>query len=62
MKKILRYILIAALTFGAFAVMHEMATAERGFQALGGELAAFMIPLFFWIAPGKKETVAEEQQ
>lgn len=56
MKKLFKYAAIAALTVGVFLLMHEAATAERGFNAIGGEVAALFIPFFLWIATSGRES------
>lgn len=47
---------IAALTIACFMWGHELATAERGYQAVGGELVFFLLPYFLWIAPKLKDS------
>lgn len=56
LKWILKILGIAALTIYCYLLAHEAATAERGYDAVGGELCAFLIPYFIWLAPKLKET------
>ena len=41
-------VLITAITIFAYKYFHILATIERGYEAIGGELAAFLIPAFAW--------------
>lgn len=49
--KIFKWLVIGCITLTAYIVMHDAATAERGYQAIGGEAAAFLIPLLIIFAP-----------
>ena len=55
-KRILTAAGITAATVIVYLLAHEAATFERGYEAIGGEVLAFTIPLFVWLAPKLKET------
>lgn len=38
MKKIFKYIAICTVALVAYAIAHELATMERGYEAIGGEI------------------------
>lgn len=40
------YALVCALSVGLFILGHDVATAARGYEAMGGEVFAFAIPMF----------------
>ena len=50
-KFIIEAVVITAATIAVFLMAHDIATAERGYEALGGEVFAFLIPYFIWLAP-----------
>lgn len=50
-------ILIAVLIFG-YIVLHDIATAERGYNAIGGEATIFLLPLLWWAKPSLKDIKA----
>ena len=37
----------------------KIATSDRGYNALGGEVFMLMIPFFVWIAPEIKKSIKE---
>lgn len=47
---------ITALTIICFVLAHKAATVQRGYDALGGELAFLLLPFFLWVAPKLTET------
>ena len=53
MKKIILYVLLAVLAVAAmiigYEVLHAFATAERGHEAIGGEIAVFFIPYIVYM-------------
>lgn len=60
MKKIKRFLKKYCLYFAAaviaailsvmnFDLLHEIATLERGYEAIGGELAAFLVPFIAYV-------------
>ena len=59
-KKWVLRILVAAATFALVAVLHEVGTAERGFEAVGGEVMVFLLPfIIHGLVQSAKETVEE---
>ena len=58
-KVILKWFFAAVLSVDAFVGLHKLATVERGYNAIGGEIFMFLIPLFVWIAPEIKKSIKE---
>lgn len=58
-KVILKWFFVVVLSVGAFGSLHKLATVERGYNAIGGEMFMFLIPLFVWIAPEIKKSIKE---
>jgi hypothetical protein len=58
-KCILKWTFVFVLSVLAFIVLHKLATIERGYNAIGGEMFMFLIPLFVWIAPKIKKSIKE---
>lgn len=58
-KWILKWTFVFALSIVAFVVLHKLATIERGYNAYGGEIFMFLIPLFVWVTPEIKKTIKE---
>ena len=62
-KKNLRFVikwsvvLLVAVIF--YKVCHYIATLDRGYEAIGGEVFMFLIPFFVWIAPEIKKSIKE---
>lgn len=67
MKKVLRYIVhnrkniiknlaIVGIAVGAFLIAHKLGTAERGYNAIGGEI---FVPLLVIFAKDIWETITE---
>ena len=52
MRKYLISIILAviavAVMFGIYGIAHSLATAERGYEAVGGELFVFVIPFYIY--------------
>lgn len=53
-KPILTGLFLAAVLIYAYTVLHNIATDERGYNAIGGEIFIFLIPYLCWMAPKKK--------
>lgn len=51
---ITKAVLLTIITFLVYAYCHKLATIERGYEAIGGELFAFCIPFAVWVAPKLK--------
>ena len=58
-KWILKWFFVILLSVVAFLGLHKLATVERGYNAIGGEMFMFLIPFFVWIAPEIKKTIKE---
>ena len=58
-KVILKWFFAAVLSVDAFVGLHKLATVERGYNAIGGEMFMFLIPFFVWIAPEIKKSIKE---
>ena len=58
-KMIFKWLFVVVLSVDAFAGLHKLATVERGYNAIGGEIFMFLIPLFVWIAPKIKKSIKE---
>ena len=59
LKKCIKWIFVLVISITAFIVMHKIATTDRGYNAFGGEMFMFLIPLFVWIAPEIKKSIKE---
>lgn len=58
-KWILKWFFVFVLSVVAFVVLHKLATIERGYKAIGGEIFMFLIPFFVWVAPEIKKSIKE---
>lgn len=58
-KWILKWFFVIVLSVVAFIGFHKLATLERGYDAIGGEIFMFLIPFFVWIAPEIKKSIKE---
>jgi hypothetical protein len=58
-KCILKWTFVFVLSVVAFILLHKLATVERGYNAIGGEMFMFLIPFFVWIAPEIKKSIKE---
>ena len=58
-KVILKWFFVVVLSVGAFVGLNKLATVERGYNAIGGEMFMFLIPFFVWIAPEIKKSIKE---
>lgn len=47
-KKVLKWVLIFFVSVIAFAIAHKLATIERSYNAIGGEMFVLLIPFFVW--------------
>ena len=50
-------VLLASVMF--YKVCHYIATLDRGYKAIGGEIFMFLIPFFVWVAPEIKKSIKE---
>ena len=58
-KWILKWFFVFVLSEVAFILLHKLATIERGYNAIGGEMFMFLIPFFVWVAPEIKKSIKE---
>ena len=61
-KKALKFLLIAGITVVAYTVAHRIATAWRGYEALGGEAFIILVPFYLWVGPSLKGFFSEVKQ
>lgn len=54
-KAISKGLLLALVTIVAFEVLHDIATSQRGYEAIGGEVFAWFIPFFVVLSLMDKE-------
>ena len=47
-KKFVKWALISILSVILFVLAHKLATAERTYNAIGGEMFMLLIPFFVW--------------
>ena len=50
-------VLLASVMF--YNICHYVATLDRGYEAIGGEMFMFLIPFFVWVAPEIKKSIKE---
>ena len=53
-SRILKWLAVWTVTIIVYAILHKAGTAQRGYEAIGGEMFAFLIPFFVWNAPNCK--------
>ena len=58
-KWILKWVFVFVLSAVAFILLHKLATVERGYNEIGGEMFMFLIPFFVWVAPEIKKSIKE---
>lgn len=58
-KVILKWFFVFVLSTVAFVGLNKLATVERGYNAIGGEMFMFLIPFFVWVAPEIKKSIKE---
>lgn len=58
-KKCIKWVFVLAISVTVFIVTHKIATSDRGYNALGGEVFMLAIPFFVWIAPEIKKSIKE---
>ena len=49
-SKFVKIMAVIAVTLKAYNVLHEYATRCRGYEAIGGEIMVFVLPIIVWIA------------
>lgn len=58
-KFIIKWSVVFGLTFYVFAKIHEAATLDRGYEAIGGEIFLFFIPVVVLYYPDIKKEIKE---
>ena len=58
-KVILKWSFVIVMSAVTFVGLHKLATVERGYNAIGGEMFMFLIPFFVWISPEIKKSIKE---
>ena len=54
-RKIIKVLLWASALIIGFILLNDIATAERGYDAIGGEIAIFALPVLWWAKPSLKD-------
>lgn len=47
--EITKAVLLTIITILIYVYCHKLATIERGYEAIGGEMFAFLIPFALWM-------------
>ena len=58
-KKAFKWVLIGIVSVVTLLVMHKLATATRGYEAMGGEMFMLLIPFFVWYVQDCKKHLKE---
>jgi isoprenylcysteine carboxyl methyltransferase (ICMT) family protein YpbQ len=59
-KPILKGLILAAALICLYEVLHNTATAQRGYNAIGGEIFIFLAPYLWWAIKKLKEGAKNE--
>ena len=57
-RTIIKVLIWASVLIIGFIVAHNLATAERGYDAIGGEITIFALPVLWWAKPSLKDIKA----
>lgn len=60
-KKVLKWVLVFSISVIAFAIAHKLATIERSYNAMGGEMFMLLIPFFVWYVQDCKRIFKEDK-
>ena len=61
-KKVpVKWIALSILGIALFLLAHKLATVERSYNAMGGEMFMLLIPFFVWIAQDFKKFFKEDE-
>lgn len=61
-KKVsVKWIALSILGIVLFLLAHKLATVERSYNAMGGEMFMLLIPFFVWIAQDFKKFFKEDE-
>lgn len=61
-KKVsVKWIALSVLGVALFLLAHKLATVERSYDAIGGEMFMLLIPLFVWVVQDFKKFFKEDE-
>lgn len=61
-KKVpVKWIVLSILGVALFLLAHKLATVERSYNAMGGEMFMLLIPFFVWVAQDFKKFFKEDE-
>lgn len=60
-KKLIKWVLISILSVILFVLAHKLATVERSYNAMGGEMFMLLIPFFVWYVQDCKKQLKEDK-
>ena len=60
-KKVIKWVLISVVSVIAFVIAHKLATMERSYKAIGGEMFMLLIPFFVWYVQDCKKQLKEDK-
>lgn len=61
-KKVpVKWIALSVLGIVLFLLAHKLATVERSYNAMGGEMFMLLIPFFVWVAQDFKKFFKEDE-
>lgn len=60
-KKFVKWALISILSVILFVLAHKLATIERSYNAMGGEMFMLLIPFFVWYVQDCKKQLKENK-
>ena len=58
-KFIIKWLVVLSVSVMLYKLCHYIATLDRGYEAIGGEMFMFLIPFFVWVAPEIKKSIKE---
>lgn len=58
-KCIIKWLIVLLASVLLYKLCHYVATLDRGYEAIGGEMFMFLIPFFVWVAPEIKKSIKE---
>lgn len=59
-RGIAKYIFLTAIGIALFKVAAADAAVQRGYQAIGGEYALLLLPLFYWVFTNMAKDIFRE--
>ena len=49
-KSVLLIVAVVGILYFCFSLIHDIATAQRGYEAVGGEIFIFLLPYLVYVA------------